>query len=381
MTSRRLIVHVFPAFTVGGSQSRLIKLLPHLLEADHAILALNGDYSAFGRLEHLPHVKRFDQDLKTPVSDSIPSIIRQLRALPADSLLVTYNWGTANWSIANVVARRKELHVEDGFGPEEQARRLWRRNFARRCLFGLRRIPVLVPSQTLRQIALGEWNIPAASLCYVPNGVEDTRETRGMLERAPGHSMDSDDRPVCVVGIVCALRPEKRVDRLLAALADKGSDQTIRLIVVGDGPLMPALKERAMALGIADRVDWRGWIDNPAKVYREFDIFALTSDTEQLPMTVLEAMCESLPVVATRVGDIAAVVCPENKTFITSLGDDARGISQSLHALSESPQKRREIGDLNRLKYLSDYTFQKMLDRWRALMLAGGPNSAACRNI
>jgi len=90
-----------------------------------------------------------------------------------------------------------------------------------------------------------------------------------------------------------------------------------RIWVAGDGYRRNEIRRLAQQLGIAERVDFLGWvpIDKLKSIYRACDIFVLPSYTEGVPRTVLEAMSNGLPVVATRVGGIPEVV-EHNRTGI-----------------------------------------------------------------
>ncbi|GGO98396.1 glycosyltransferase [Actinomyces gaoshouyii] len=108
---------------------------------------------------------------------------------------------------------------------------------------------------------------------------------------------------------VARLAPVKNHALLLdavAALVRAGRDAS--LTIVGDGPLVADLGQRARTLGIADRVRFAGPQRNPAPFYAEADIFALASEYEGLPMSVIEAMAAGLPVVATAVGGMPSIV-------------------------------------------------------------------------
>src|SRR5262249_45570381 len=159
---------------------------------------------------------------------------------------------------------------------------------------------VVCPSQTLVRIARHAWSIPPQKVRYVPNGVDTRRflpptseqiETaRVKLGIAPGE---------VVVGSVGQLRGEKNHGRLVRAFAAVAAGRRCRLLLVGDGPLLDSLIALARALGIEQRVLFAGNVTDPAEHYRAMDIFALPSDTEQMPIAVLEAMASGLPVVST----------------------------------------------------------------------------------
>src|SRR5260370_1126532 len=83
--------------------------------------------------------------------------------------LITSNWGSIEWAMANIWPLVRHLHVEDGFGPEERDAQIRRRVWARRIL--LRRSMVVVPSRVLWGIATGIWRLDPRRLRYIANGI------------------------------------------------------------------------------------------------------------------------------------------------------------------------------------------------------------------
>ena len=126
-----------------------------------------------------------------------------------------------------------------------------------------------------------------------------------------------------VIGTVAALRAEKNIARLIRALARLPAAAPARLVIVGDGPERAALEALAVAEGVGGRVEFAGHCADPAPLYAGFDIFALSSDTEQMPLSVLEAMASGLPVAATDVGDVAAMLDAANRPYVVAREDGA----------------------------------------------------------
>jgi glycosyltransferase involved in cell wall biosynthesis len=123
----------------------------------------------------------------------------------------------------------------------------------------------------------------------------------------------------------------KGVDYLLRAVALLDG---VRLEIVGDGPLRADYERLAEELGIADRVDFEGFLPKPelAERMRRADLFALASRFENNPCVVLEALASGLPVVATRVGGLPELV-DETSGILTAPRDPediARGIRAAL---------------------------------------------------
>jgi glycosyltransferase involved in cell wall biosynthesis len=123
---------------------------------------------------------------------------------------------------------------------------------------------------------------------------------------------------------------------------------------VGDGPERKALELMALKLGIEKHVTFAGHVVDPSRLYGTFDIFSLTSDTEQMPYTVLEAMAASCPIVATDVGDIRHMVATQNQPFIVDNNDEA--IADTLLRLLENEETRREVGAANQKRVQTTYS-------------------------
>jgi glycosyltransferase involved in cell wall biosynthesis len=357
-----MLLHVFPTFAVGGAQARLAAVANRFgTEWHHAIIAMDGNLACRERLSPGLEVSFPPVDIRK--GDMLGNL-RRFRATLADlrpHRLVTQNWGSIEWAMANALrpgsglTRVPHIHIEDGFGPEERDRQIPRRVLTRRWL--LRRSTVVLPSRTLCAIARDVWRLQAAAIRYIPNGVD--------LDRFGVRPGRSDGPPV--IGTVAALRAEKNLSRLLRAFALV--DAPCRLVVVGDGAERVALEALAATLGIAARVDFLGHQTEPSRFYRDFDIFALSSDTEQMPLTVLEAMAAGLPVAATDVGDVSAMLAAENRFCVTALDDAA--LAAGLTALVTQPALRRAIGAANRSRAEQEYGQEAMFAAYADLFGAG----------
>jgi glycosyltransferase involved in cell wall biosynthesis len=347
-----LVVHVFPTFAVGGAQVRFAAIANHFGSAfRHIVVSLDGNLACRERLDP-------DLDVTFPqvaaIKNALLSNAWRFRRLLSDwkpDVLVTCNWGAIEFALANIVPVTRHLHVVDGFGPEERTTQIPRRVMLRRLALG--RTPVVLPSRNLVRIAGEIWKLPPRVILYVPNGIDLTRFATDGAQRGNGQP---------VIGTVAALREEKNVARLLRAFAALPAG---RLVIVGDGPERPALEALARSLGIADRVRFAGHHQDTAAFYAQFDIFALSSDTEQMPLSVIEAMASGLPVVSTAVGDVPAMVADQNAPFITPLDDAALG--SALAALAGDPHARREIGVANLAKARRDFDQAAMFDTYGAL--------------
>lgn len=342
MAEAPLLLHVYATFAVGGSQTRFAAIANHFGRRwRHAIIAMDGNIACRERLD--PSLDVTFPAIEIRKGDTLGNIrrFRQFLAAARPHTLITNNWGSIEWAMANQAMGIRHVHIEDGFGPEERSTQLPRRVLTRR-LF-LRRRTVVLPSRTLRRIATEIWKLDPAHVIYVPNGIDLSHFTPRAIPR----------EGVPVIGTVAALRPEKNLQRLLEAIAKLAGTRPLRLTIVGDGPQRGELELQATNLGIADVVTFAGHHRDPAELLQDFNIFALSSDTEQMPISVLEAMAAGLPVAATDVGDVRAMLSAENAPLVGPL--DANSLATSLQALLDDPARALAVGAANRAKAETDY--------------------------
>lgn len=287
-----------------------------------------------------------------------------LRSLQPFTML-THNFGSIEWAMANRRQIVRHIHVEDGFGPEERTTQITRRVWLRRIF--LRHRPVVLPSQTLWTIAHRTWRLARGDLHYIPNGVDLNRFSSIATPWTwPGDGL--------IVGTIAALRPEKNIGRLIRAFSQLDTRVSARLVIIGDGPQRAELEGLVAELGLQTRVIFEGHVATPDARLKSFDIFAMSSDTEQMPISLLEAMAAGLPTVATNVGDISAMLPEVSRSFVTSF--DEVDLASALARLIESKALRHELGRANQLMIAQRFNLSVMLDRWSQLLHSGGEDSS-----
>lgn len=347
-----LVVHVFPTFAVGGAQVRFAAIANHFGPAfRHMIVSLDGNLGCRERLRG--DLDATFPDIGAAKNAMIGNAIRfhgLLRDWKPD-VLVTCNWGAIEFALANLLPVTRHLHVVDGFGPEERNTQIPRRVWMRR--LALSRTPVVLPSRNLVRIARDIWRLPDRVIRYVPNGIDLARFATDGSARGQGGP---------VIGTVAALREEKNIARLIRAVAALPAGQ---LVIVGDGGERPKLQALAAELGIAGRVTFAGHRQDTHTLYAGFDIFALSSDTEQMPLSVIEAMASGLPVASTDVGDVRLMVSDANAPHVVPLDDNA--LTGALAALIADPAARRRIGLANLAKAQREFDQAAMFAAHAAL--------------
>jgi glycosyltransferase involved in cell wall biosynthesis len=172
-----------------------------------------------------------------------------------------------------------------------------------------------------------------------------------------------------VVLCVTRLVPIKNLRMLLAAIAAASRTvPAITLVLVGEGPLLPELQARARELGIADRVRFAGYVpqDGTAPWYRTADVFALSSDFDNSPNVVLEAMAAGRPIVATDVGGLRDYVTPPQNGLLTPKGDAEAFASALTQYLSDDALARR-VGEHNRRDAVERFSWDTSARAMRAV--------------
>lgn len=366
----RTLLHVFPSFAVGGAQMRFIQLANHFgPRYRHLIVAMNGEHEALSRLSADVDARLLTVAVKKSGPWSNLGSFRQILRQERPDLLVTSNWGSIEWALANLSGLCPHVHMEDGFGPDEVSRQLPRRVWTRR--LALRRATIMLPSQTLYRLAHDVWRLPPHRLRHIPNGV-DCRRFAGAADAALVARLGLDG-PEPIIGTVAALRAEKNPGRLLDAFAQVVRDRPARLVIIGDGPEMPRLQAMAGTLCLSRRVVFTGAMTQPERLLPAFTIFALSSNTEQMPLSVLEAMAAGKPVASTRVGDVGAMLCDENAPFVVE--PRAETLAQAMGALLDAPDRARRIGAANARRAHHDFDQSLMFSAHGALFDA--PMAAA----
>ena len=363
------ILHLHSSFNLGGQESRTARLMNHFGDqAEHSVLSAVPD--AYGAADAID--KRIKVNFPKDAALSLagwPGMGRYRRLakyMKKFHLVLSYNWGAMDGVMAHTLLTRSMglpplIHHEDGFNHDEIDRLKARRNWFR--TIALQRTDALVvPSKTLEQIARTEWHQPLEKICRFPNGI-DTEHFNRRPQRGSFPGFQKRDGEI-VVGTIAGLRNVKNLPRLVRAVAAAGPH--VRLAIAGEGPERGAIMAEAERLGIADRVMIPGFLRDPARYIRLFDIFALSSDSEQYPISLVEAMTSALPAVSTDVGDVRNIVSRENLPFIVPRQDED-ALANAIRSLAADAELRSTIGYANRAIACSQYDESTMFARYRQL--------------
>lgn len=361
----RHILHIFPTFGLGGVPIRISDIINHFGERyRHTIVALNNCFDCKSRID--PELRIEFKPIvvsKYGLLQTVPRLRGMLHAMRPD-LLLTYNWGAIEWALANNISPIcRHIHLESGFGLEEANHQLRRRVFFRRLALA-RSSRLVVPSHSLVDIAIRVWKLDPRKVVCIPNGVDCSKFAARPVVGVPrGFSKATNE---LIVGTVAPLRPEKNLQRLLVAFAAMAPRFNVRLLVVGDGPERQKLSEIASQLGVDNRVIFAGHVEEVEKLLGWFDVFALSSDTEQMPNSLLQAMAAGRAVAAVDVGDVKRMLSPENRAFVVPR-DDEGGFANVLGSLLGEAGARIHLGQRNQAYVQRYYSEERMFRAYAAV--------------
>ena len=339
------VLHCHSTFSLGGKEARAAQLMNAFGKAaQHTVVSSVPD--ALDARDAIAADVIVDYPTDAPLLAGRPGIgrYRMLAGyLARFDLVLTYNWGAMD----AVMARRMFpaglpplVHHEDGFNADEAVRLKTERTMMRRLALPAASA-LVVPSQTLEAVALEVWKQPRAKVHRIGNGIPAARYAVPPTPSAiPGLKRQ---RGETLIGTLAGLRAVKNLPRLVRAAL---SIPATRLVIVGEGPERTAIVATAAAMGASDRLVLPGFLPDPHRYIGLFDIFALSSDSEQFPIALVEAMAAGLPVVATDVGDVRAILPDGQQRFVVASDDLA--IAAGLRQLVADPALRATLGKRNR---------------------------------
>ena len=359
------VLHLHSSFAPGGKELRAARLINAFGSGiEHTVVsAVPGALGAASAIDGAIAV-RYPADFPPLAGRPWPGRLRRLaQAMRPFDLILTYNWGAMDAVMSHSVFRDHcalgpLVHHEDGFNEDEAGSLKRSRNFYRQVALA-RASALVVPSRRLEAIALGSWKQPRGKVKLIANGIDTSAYRRKPDARALPRVVKRQGE--LWLGTLAGLRAVKDLPRLVRAFA--GLPEPWQLVILGEGPERDAIRAQALRLDVAHRVHLPGFVSDPASAVGLFDLFALSSRSEQFPISVVEAMAAGLAIASPDVGDVAAMVSEENRPFVTPAGDE-EALAAALALLAGDAGLRRRIGRANRALAGARYDERAMIDAY-----------------
>lgn len=227
---------------------------------------------------------------------------------------------------------------------------------------------IVAVSETIGGIFRARFGAEKVRVIHNPHDLDRIRE----LAEAPlHHPWFSEDAPPVVVGIGRLCR-QKNFSLLVDAVADLNAprEEPVRLVLLGEGPCRRRLERRIRKRGQQDHMLLMGWCANPFRFLARADLFALSSDWEGLPNTLIEAMACGVPVVSTDCESGPREILQDGRCGLLVPCRDRRGLAEAIAASLDAPAAAATMRDRARVR-ARDFHVSEGVARYERLILEG----------
>ncbi len=363
---RPLLLHVMHRFATGGLENGVVNLINRMPAHRwrHGVLALTGVDEAFRRRVRHDDVVFVSLDKKPGhLIRQYPSVYRLLRQL-RPAVVHTRNLAALEVQLpAWAAGSSARIHGEHGWDVYDPAGTRLRYMLLRRIYAPFVQQFVTV-SADLENYLVHRVGIAAGRVEQLMNGVDAERFAPAPEARASVAGCPFVDPALWLVGTIGRQQPIKDQTNLarafVAALRLRPqARQTMRLVIVGEGPL------RAEA-GCAELAWLPGERADVPDVLRGLDLFVLPSLAEGISNTILEAMATGLPVVATAVGGNPELVADGRTGTLVPPADSGR-LAEAILRYFDDRELQREHGQAGRQRVEQCFSLDRMVDRYELL--------------
>lgn len=362
--ARLSVLQLVHSLRIGGSEKVAFDIASHLdaqrFEPSVCGLDVDGELSQELDRLNIRHHVFFRRGVEAGVSRRIFQYIRRYRI----DVLHTHHFAQLFYgALPARLAGARVIHTEHEFFTYHQSA------VARRLIGPLLRLcsRMTVVGPEVAEYFQGTIGIPARTIQVVSNGVDVSRFGEDRLAARTALGLNAGD---LVLGTIGRLEVEKDQRALLEAFQRLAAHRPdARLVIAGDGQLAGALKEQASQLGILDRTLFLGYRRDIARLLAAFDIFVLPSIREGLPVSLIEAMAASRPVVASDVGSVKDLITDDHCGFVVPPRDPA-ALDAALGRLAADASLRERLGAAGRRTAESRYSLAAIVKQYEALYSA-----------
>jgi sugar transferase (PEP-CTERM/EpsH1 system associated) len=297
-------------------------------------------------------------------------IVRRLNRVMREKrigILHTHNYSAWFYgALANIGWRACHIHTE-----HSKVENLFRRKLLE-CLLSRFTDDVVAVSGQMKNFLVDDIKIPKKKVRLIYNGIDTERFRYSMDHRLNKRKELGIDDGVTVFGTVARLELVKDHDLLLRAFAKIPHflRSRIKLLIVGDGSLKDRLIGRIRESGLARDVQLLGERSDIPELLNAMDVYVLSSRSEGLNLTLLEAMSCRLPIIATKVGGNPEVVEHGVTGFLVPPGDDV-SLIHAIRGMLDAPEEKKRMGLEGENRAHKLFSLRRMLEEYNAIYREG----------
>jgi glycosyltransferase involved in cell wall biosynthesis len=361
------ILHVIPSFGLGGMEKVICSIINQTChQYQHSILSLDGNTSAYQWIK-VDGIQKIEFFKHREFSLFLKQLYRVIKILSPD-LLMTYNWGATDsiW-VGKLAGVKNIIHNEHGFSIEEAKLTAWKRDMCRFAVY--RMVSVLVTvSSSLRLSLRKKYWLTDQKVRTIHNGTDSNHYSPNLdVRRRMRRELNFSEEDLVIV-FSGRLDPVKNFEFLLKVFEYcRKVDKTIKLLIVGDGPERQRIEQLSIQKNLHAAMVMVGQKFEVLPYLRAGDVFLLTSITEQMPLTILEAMSVGLPVIASNVGEIRNIIDDNQNGFLRNISDGYEGFVSALLSLND-PSNRQTMSQAARAKIVTGFQESSMVQGYQTLI-------------
>jgi glycosyltransferase involved in cell wall biosynthesis len=364
LTPQSTIFQVLHALNVGGAEVLAVRLARQLQDRYRFVFACLDELGTLGkelRAEGFPvHVLERRAGLDWRCVLRLAKLMRQEGANVVHAHQYTPFFYAA---IARMLYRRVPVLFTE-HGRHQPDYRRWKRVLANRCFLLRRHDRVVGVGEAVRRALIENEGLPPQRVELIYNGIDlaafrNTGQERLCIRQEIG--VAADDLVMMQVARLDYLKDHATALRMLSRLAPQCPHA--RLVIVGEGPEQGKIDALIQELHLQPFVRLLGLRNDVPRLLAAADLLLLSSTSEGIPLTVIEGMAASLPVVATKVGGLPEVVEDGGTGWLAPSGD-AAGLAERVLRLSADPGLRMQMGRRGRERAETLFSEQQMHARY-----------------
>lgn len=361
------ILHVIDSLGVGGMERVVVDVANGLdlgrFEQTVCCLSRRGELADQLRDD----VRCIDLGKGDKADRLMPLKLARVIRRERPDIVHSQSWSGVDTALATLLTPGVKLvHSEHGRNYPHWQRQPLLRRLARRGVYQ-RADAVFAISAEVREFYCRQTGFPVERMGVIPNGIDLRRiheaDARGVREEL---GISPDDFVLGTVARLDLTKDTISLARAFAAVALEHRKPKLKLLIVGEGEERAHLEEFVRRMNLDCAVLFAGMRRDVPRLLRAMDVFALSSVSEGMPLTVLEAMAARLPVVATNVGALPELV-EEGKTGFLVPIRHAAALSDKLEVFLANRQLVKTFGEAARRKVEREFSIEQMLQSYAEL--------------